>query len=262
MSIFDTAHSVATSAISEIVTNAESQTSYSSFITRQSAQLFDYASGEDKKHFKVELLRLLNTAAPDPTVVYRGLLIQLNGVFEGFIKSHVAAHVERVASAESTFKNLSAPLRTAYAAHSGRVLARIHDGSINGIAYNFDALQDSLGTCFSNISPFGLRGEVFTVLMGNCTPDRLEKLFEQVGLPHPFGDPIGKHKAIQGWSGESRARTAASLTRAELERQIEVRNDLVHGLATKVIVISDIQNAAKFFAALIEAYRDAATDLK
>lgn len=259
MATFDTVHSVAKSAISEIMTNADAQTSYASFINRQSAQLFDYAAGEGKKHFKAELVRLLNSVTPDPTVVYRGLLIQLNGVFEGFIKSFVAAHVERVGSKESTFGALPGPLRTTYTAYAGRVLARIHEGSINGIAYDFDALQASLGTCFSNASPFGLKGEVFTVLMGNCTPERLEKVFQQVGLPEPFGDPIGKHKSIQGWCREKRARAAASLAREELERQIEMRNDLVHGLATKAVMISDVQHAASFFAAIIDAYHDTAT---
>ncbi|MGE8142103.1 hypothetical protein ACQKOE_09030, partial [Novosphingobium sp. NPDC080210] len=149
-------------------------------------------------------------------------------------------------------------LQTTYAAHAGRALSRIFEGSINGINYDFSALQAEMGSCFSGNSAFTINGEVFTLLMGNCTPDRLEKLFDQVGLPNPFGNAVGQNKIVQNWCGERKAGRAANRAKDELERQIATRNDLVHGFASKDVVLHDVERAALFFGCLVEAYTDLA----
>lgn len=256
MSAFDLQRTIASVAITEIVANAEAQHSFPAFVTKHSAQLFDYAMGEDKKHFKQELQNLLKERSPDPTVVYRGLLIQLNGIFEGFIKTLIAAHVAAVAVKAIKFSDLEEGMKAAYSAHAGRVLSHILEGSLNGVSYEFAPLQQSLGACFSDASPFEIRGEVFTALMGNCTPERLERVFEQVNLPDPFGDPIGRHKAVQELYRDGKVRRAANRLRDDLSQQIKIRNDLVHGLATKTVLISDVHQAANLFMAMIEAYSD------
>lgn len=256
MSPFATARTGAQAAIAEIVANASVRQRFPAFVLGQAQDLFAYAS--DKAHVKGELQTLLKLGSPDPAAVHRGLLIQLNGVFEGFIKSLVSSHIAQKASRVSQFDELETSLQTTYAAHAGRALSRIFDGSINGISYDFSALQAEMGNCFSGGTPFTINGEVFTLLMGNCTPERLAKLFDQVGLPEPFGATVGQHKAVQSWCGERKAGRAASLAQDELAQQISTRNDLVHGLASKDVVIHDVERAAVFFDCLVTAYSDLA----
>lgn len=259
MSPFVTEFSGTQAAIAEIVANAKVRQRFPAFVLKQAGELFVYAG--DKAHVKDELKNLLSLGSPDPAVVYRGLLIQLNGLFEGFIKSLVSTHISELASQVSRFDELASDLQTSFAAHAGSVLSRIFDGSINGINYDFSALRSGIGSCFSGSSPFEINGEVFTLLMGNCTSTRLEKVFSQVGLPEPFGDSVGRHKAVQKWCGEGKARRAANLAKDELNLQISIRNDLVHGLATKNVVLHDVERAATFFGCLVEAYFDQATAL-
>jgi hypothetical protein len=257
MTPFDRARSGAHAAIEEVVANMRVRQSFATFILGQAGDLFNYAA--DKPHVKEELRELMKLKSADPSVVYRGLLIQLNGAFESFVKSLVSSRVTEIATSATCFDDLEEDLRLSYAAHAGRTLSKVHDGTVNGVSYDFSALQKNLGGCFSGVTPFALNGEVFTLQMGNCTPDRLEKVFAQVRLPDPFGDPVGRHKAIQAWCREGKARRAATLARDELELQIETRNNIVHGLASKEVVPNDIERAAVFFAALIDAFTDAAT---
>lgn len=256
---YSSIRATAQAAIAEALANARVQQPFSSFITRNASYLYNYASGDGKEHFKLELEKLLKIVVPDPTVVFRGIVIQLNGVFEGFVKSLVSAHVTGLASQVNTFSELSDPLKNAYAVKAGAVMTRLHDGSLNGVKYDFPALLESVGSCFADATPFSFKGDVFTALMGNCTPERLERLFEQVGLPEPFSDTVGRHKSIQALYIDGKGRRAANKLKEELSFHIENRNDLVHGLATKAIVISDVQDCANFYTAIIDAYTDLAS---
>lgn len=256
MTPFSTTRSGAEAAIAEVVANARVRQRFPAFIKSQAADLFAYAA--DKAHVRAELSNLLQLGAPDPAVVHRGLLIQLNGIFEGFVKSLVSTHVSTIAGKVDRFSDLEQELQDAYSVHAARALSRLSEGSINGVSYNFSALQSGMGSCFSGGKPFIINGEVFTLLMGNCTAERVERLFKQIGLPEPFGDEVGKHRAAQKWSGEAGARRTANRVRDELDRQIETRNDLVHGLATKDVVLLDVERAADFFGCLVTVYCDLA----
>lgn len=259
MSPFSTARSGAQAAIDEIIANARVRQRFPAFVIGQAADLFHYAS--DKAHIKGELQNLLQLGSPDAAVVHRGLLIQLNGVFEGFVGSLVSTHVTQIAAKVNRFDQLPLTLQSAYVVHASRALSKLNDGAINGIKYNFSSLQANMGSCFSGMTPFEINAEVFTLLMGNCTSERLERLFGQVELMEPFGDPIGKHKSIQKWCGEGKARRGANRAKNELDEQIAMRNDLVHGHATKDVVLHDVERAAEFFGAMVTAYSDLADEL-
>src|SRR5690606_1568036 len=104
------------------------------------------------------------------------------------------------------------------------------DGAINGAKYDFDSLQKNLGTCFTDSSPLQLNVGIFTVFIGNCTPERLERLFEEIGLSPPFSDSLGRNALVKKWSGNKGANEAAKSVRKELEIQLERRNEIVHGI--------------------------------
>lgn len=256
MTPFSTTRSGAEAAIAEVVANARVRQRFPAFIKSQAADLFVYAG--DKAHVRAELKSLLQLGSPDPAVVHRGLLIQLNGIFEGFVKSLVSTHISAIAAKVDRFGDLEPDLQTTYSVHAARALSKLSEGSINGVSYNFAALQSGMGSCFSGGKPFVIDGEVFTLLMGNCTADRVERLFKQIGLAEPFGEEVGRHKAAQKWSGEAGARRTSARVRDELDRQIETRNDLVHGLATKDVVLLDVERAADFFGCLVTVYCDLA----
>ncbi|MGE8143487.1 hypothetical protein ACQKOE_16075 [Novosphingobium sp. NPDC080210] len=110
MSPFATVRSAAQAAIEEIVANATVRQRFPAFVLGQAQDLFTYAN--DKAHVKGELQKLLKLGSPDPAAVHRGLLIQLNGVFEGFIKSLVSTHISQIASRVSRFDELEPSLQS------------------------------------------------------------------------------------------------------------------------------------------------------
>lgn len=260
MSTFASANSIAKASIGEIIDNALARQRLPAFVRSQTRELFDYC--KDKPHIRSELQTIIKLSAHDASVVYRGLIIQLNGIFESFIKSLVSAQIHNISTKAECFDDLEEGVKTSYIFYIGNVFSKVHDGAINGVNYDFDTLKREVGSCFSNVSPFSMSGEVFTLLMGNCTPKRLEKIFSQVGLPEPFSDVFGKHKAVQQWCSEGKARRVATMARDELEKQISLRNELVHGLGTKNVVLEDVQNSARFFLAIIDAYTDLAEENK
>jgi hypothetical protein len=115
-----------------------------------------------------------------------------------------------------------------------------------------------MGACFTDAEIFDLNGEVFTILMGNCTVERLEKLFPIIGLTPPFSDDTGRNAAIRKWAKGAGARAAANQAGAELDRQIDVRDALAHGDITRGVQASDVEDAANFFEALIGAFSEKA----
>jgi hypothetical protein len=228
---------------------------YSDLLVSRSAILYPAFSNEPERSLYRNALKDSRT---DSSALYRGLIIQLNSVLEGYIRGLVGVFVDEKCSAAENYEDLDENLKLEHIVYSAKVLAYLKIGTVNGIRHDFQQTQKNLADCLVGSKGYKLNKEVFTLLMGNCTPDRVETLFENLGIGSPFDDALGENKLLQKWAGDNKKRRVATAARDELSRQIGVRNEIVHGNVSKSLSQTDFDTASDFFFALIDGLDDVA----
>lgn len=148
------------------------------------------------------------------------------------------------------YSELSEALRNAHTVGSARLLAKLHDRNINGVPFDFDSLQRNMAACFADDPKYRLGAEAFTALLGVCTPDRVDSLFEALRLGKAFDDTLGRDSKIKSWAKNAGAREALKLARDSLEDLVRLRNQIAHGSADTDILDSQVEEAAEFLSAL------------
>ena len=252
MSKLDDAKKIADLYLDEILATLEIRNSYNSIILTHTNALFG-ALAHDRTA-KAALSAALKHKTADPSALYRPLLVQVHGVFENYIRGMVSAVIEDRFETADKYPSLDPAFRTDHIMHAAKVLTHIKAGNILGSPYNFDVLLANLGKGLSGQAGFKLNPEIYTKLMGNCTPDRLEGLFRALALPEPFSDALGKNTQIKAHFEDKTKGRVAVRAKEKLEKQIDLRNDIVHGDLTKSVTIDDLRDSLKFFRALIAGF--------
>lgn len=203
-----------------------------------------------------ELEKVLALGQTDLRPAYAGLYVQVHGVVERYINGLVAACVERIAAGKTSYSDLPPDFARSHSAHAGRALGYISDGSVNGVSFDFPALTAALAVCFADTSQPVLVSRVFTISMGNCTPERLKSLFGILGLSEPFADDIGSHseiKALPSYRGGARA--LAKQAKKDWKDALSLRNRILHDASSvPVITDSDVVQLSALALALIAAF--------
>mgnify|MGYP001604867442 CR=1 FL=1 len=202
---------------------------------------------------KARLREAVKLKATPPTALYRGLYVQASSIFEAYVRDLSSIAAESKTSKFSKYSELPEPFRHHHIYLSGQILQQMKTGTLHGQKFNFEQLIRSLGQCFSDADDFSIMSEIFTSMMGNATPDRLEKLFVKIGLPHPFDPGVGQNSAVKRVFGETRQASAAKLAREKLDEIVGIRNTLVHGDLSITVQQSDLDLAMDYFEAMIEA---------
>lgn len=122
-----------------------------------------------------------------------------------------------------------------------------------GASYNFDALLENLGKSLSDQKGFKLHPEIYTKLMGNCTSTRITDLFATLELPEPFSESLGKNSKLRTYFADKAKGRVADRARETLDKQIDLRNDMVHGELTRSVDLTALNDSMSFFRALISA---------
>jgi len=256
MDAIDRAKSTMLSQVAEILSNARIRESFASFFVANASALYSYANM--RPEIRRELDSVLKLKSTDPVAVYRGLLIQVHGAFELFVKNLSDSILNSYSSKVTKYSELDVKIRNAHAVKSAEVLAQLNEGKVNGSPYDFLTLQKNLGFCFADLTGFILNTDVFTLTMGNCTPDRLEKLFKALGLAEPFDDNTGKNHHVKKWANGAGARDAAKQAKQRLEEELRKRNDIAHGKIASSVSYHDVEQSCSFFLALTEAFLEKA----
>lgn len=253
MDALERARATARSSIDEVVGNVKIRKTFNTFFVAHAGILYNRGAIGG---LNAELGATLSLNQVDSAPVYRGLYVELHGIFERFIGAFTTACVDRIAAKATNYSNLDQTFKKSHSAHAAKVLAHIVAGDINGIRYDFDGLTTKLGVCFSDNKPPLLVGNVFTVQMGNCTPKRLTDLFGVLGLGDPFDDDFGRHAAIKGLPGNATgARAAAKHANALLKEALKIRNRVVHDHdSVPQVSDADVDDLALLVTALIEAF--------
>ena len=191
------------------------------------------------------------------------MILQVNGIFESFIKSICHAVLEKKSKDVLTFTDLEEKIRIEYIYHSAVILAYSKEGSVRGRGYDFVRLQNSLAGCILGKENFEIRPVVFTLLMGNCTPSRICQLFEVLCLSNPFGDRIGNHPGLKKCANATSKRKVSKYAKETLNEQIILRNEIAHGNLTKAITSTEFQVCVQFFKEYMRAITESTIkDLK
>ncbi|MGB6213592.1 MAE_28990/MAE_18760 family HEPN-like nuclease [Pseudomonas mandelii] len=257
MEALDRALSTATLQIEEAQATARIWQTYSDILVSKSGFLYPVFTNEPEKTLYHNAMADKST---DASALYRGLLIQLNGIFEGYIRLLAGAVLDFKRTKVVSYADLEDTLRIEHVVSSAKILSHLKSGSVNGIRHDFETTKTNLGKCLTDAKDFKLNKEAFTLLMGNCTPGRLESLFESLGLPEPFQDKLAESKPLQRWADDKHKRRLASHVKEHLTFQIDTRNDIVHGNITKALTHQDFQNASSYFLALIQALNELVKD--
>ncbi len=243
---------IAEGYFAEILSTVAIRQSYNDLIVSQASSLFAAFSHDATTKSKLSLA--LRHKDADASSLYRALVLQANGVFEQYIRGFVAAVAEKKCEGVAKYIDLGEQFRMEYVHSAANVLACIKKGNIQGQDYDFSGLLESLGMCISGNPKFHIKSDVFTILLGNCTADRLEKLFSVLELPEPFSPQVGDNKKLKACMKEQRRVQVAKMTKDELDRQIVLRNRIAHGDMQPSITSGDVQETVAFFSALIDVF--------
>lgn len=250
------ARSGAEAELKEIGDNIAVMQAFKSLFVARSAELF--ARGNMNGGLKRDLDAVLRLASADLNPSFAGLFVQVHGVFERYINGLTRACVEKITEGISRYSELKDEFAKSHTAHAGRVLGHIAEGNVNGVSFDFSSLISNLAICFADKSPPVLTPGVFTISMGNCTPDRLKALFAILKLSDPFGDTLGSHariKALEGYRGGARA--LSKQARDEWKDAINKRNRIVHdSSAVPSVSEADVVGLSTLALALIAAFED------
>ena len=185
--------------------------------------------------------------------MYKSLIVQIHGVFENYIRLVVQSIIEGRFEKVAKYSLLSKEFRNIHLDYVARILSHAKSGNIMGISYPFDELLKNFNHCLSDEKNFKLNHEIYTKLMGNCTSARLKTLFESLLLPDPFGDRLGESPDLKSNLSEKTKGRVSQRAKEELDKQIDLRNDIVHGNLTLSIDENKLSQTLGFFKALISA---------
>ena len=227
MSKLDDAKSVADSYLSEVDATIEIRQAYNSIVIGMSGTLMGVY--KDSKYHQNVIKEALRYKTVDPSTLYRPLVVQVHGVFEHYIRSIVDAVIEDRFESMASYNDLEEGFRKEHINYAARVLVHWKEGNVMGLPYPFEVLLHNIGAGLSGASNYKLNSEIFTKFMGNPTPARLEKLFRSLSLPEPFSDDLGQNTGLRDHFGDKTKGRVAVRAKEKLERQVDFRNDIVHG---------------------------------
>ena len=242
----------------EIGDNLSIISSFKPIFVARSAELYDREniSGELKR----SLEKTLNLSSTDLGPSYAGLFLQVHSVFERYISGFTRGCVERLARGVKKYSELPENFILHHNVSAASALTYIPDGHVNGVTFDFNALMANLAVCFTDEKEPRLTPRVFTISMGNCTPDRLDKLFKIVGLPKAFADDLGTHaaiKALNGYRGKAGALSKQAST--DWAASLTLRNRIIHDSDSVPQVNSaDVEDLSALALALIAVFHDRA----
>lgn len=222
-----------------------------SFFVRNQADLF--AHGQIPNHLKKDFRGALDIKNAPESVAYRGLILQLYGAFERFITELSEISLRALQSKAKRYSDLPESLRNAHTIGSARILSKLHDKNINGVPFDFGSLKKNMAHCFSDDEKYSLGAEAFTALLGVCTSERVDSVFEVICLSKAFDDELGRDPNIKSWARNAGAREAFKLAKDRLDELVRLRNQIAHGSTDPEVLYGNVEEAAKFLSVLGKA---------
>lgn len=240
-------------SLGEVRATLDSRTAQIDGITAVSPIVMPHFGGLPQQRNKFDAALRSRSAPPDS--LYRGLFVISVSAFERFVKMLISALVQLKSEVANRFSDLTDSFQRQYVVRAAQVLTNISSGTVKGIPYNFSSLQASVGLCFTNTGKPNLDGDVFTILMGNPTWDRLEDTLKSLGITDPFDQAFGSDAAVRGW-GKASWKGNLTEAKSKLNALMDRRNLIVHAARPTSVVEQDIVDACDFFEAIARGLVD------
>jgi len=243
---FDRADSIFSSRVDEILGNLRVREAHSFFVRNQ-GELFkrDGMRGD----LKTDLGRALNLKDASEQVLYRGLMLQLYAAFERLVTDLAEGVLQVVQLKARRYNDVDEGLRNAHTVGSARLLSKMHERTINGVPFDFARLQKDMAACFSNADRYRLSVDAITALLGVCTAERVDTVFETLKLGKAFDDVLGRDRAIRAWASNAGAREASHRARDQLNAIVRLRNQIAHGAGDPQVINTQVKETAEFLLA-------------
>lgn len=235
----------------ELSSTAEIRQAFQDILISQSHSIFP-AIRHDRE-LTERYQRALKLKTVDKNALLKGLLIQTVAIYEDFVREMVSYVVNKLTTQGVKYKDLNLKLKNGFISSTGKVLTHYGSGTVNGVKYDFNNLTQSLVSCLSHHDAYHIDPRVFTILLGNCTSSRLVGLLSLLGVSDDIFDTIKGDAGLGKVFQETRKSQVAELTKNRLDELIGFRNDIAHGDLTRAVSTDELDDAIKFFKALIKA---------
>lgn len=208
---------------------------------------------------KAELVSVLKEKSVSSDLFHRSLVIQVYSVFEFYIKTVANEIIDYLCNGKESYSALNSGFRDTHLVLTAKVLSHLKSGSVNGIPHSFEMTTNNLKGCLLDTGRFFLNKDAYTLLMGNCTPDRIDNLFLNLDLSPPFNDKtshIGKNTGIQRFFNSTKSAENVKAASSKLKSMINKRNEMVHGNLTTSVSLTELEESLGFTESLSSAINE------
>lgn len=201
-------------------------------------------SNSDRATFQAALKMRSKSRTP----AFNGLFVMSITNFELFVKEEMDDALGRKAVVTKEFSKLDKTFQDNYISSVGKVIAGKSAGTVGGVPFaRFDEVVKSFSKSYVGDGSLRLLGEVFTLLMGNPTWDKLAKLLGTLGLEDPLGKELASTAKMKSHFGNAKWGDIIENTQAFHENALRRRNAIVHNAVPIALVEDEVRAALAFY---------------
>jgi hypothetical protein len=201
-------------------------------------------SGADRAKFQAALKMRSKSRTP----AFNGLFVMSITNFELFVKEEMDEALGRKAVAAQAFSKLDKTFQDSYISSVGKVIAGKSAGTVGGVPFTrFDEIVKTFSKGYVGDGALQLLGEVFTLLMGNPTWDKLAKLLGTLGLGDPLGKELASTATMKFHFGNAKWGDIIENTETFHDNALRRRNSIVHNVVPIALVEDEVREALKFY---------------
>jgi hypothetical protein len=199
---------------------------------------------------RAQYQRALQLRSKNRTPAFNGLFVMCITNFELFVKEEVDEAVSRKAVAAQAFSNLDKPFQDNYISGVGKVMAGKSSGTVAGVPFSgFDELVKCFSKSYVEDGALRLMGDVFTLLMGNPTWEKLNKLLGTLGIDEPLGKELGSTASMKSQYANAKWSEVIRNAESAHEDALRRRNSIVHNVIPIALGDDDVRQALSFYGA-------------
>ena len=222
----------------------------------QSKHIFSHSFYSHSKHLKeiVEKFRE-KVKMIDNAPIFNGIYVQIGASFEKFIRTSTSSYLEEISKNFSKYEDLPPKIKNGNLYFTGKLFAQVHTPP-SGRSIDFSEYSKRIGTCIDGEKSFQLNHDAFSMFLGNCTSEKLEKHFDKISIVN-YWQKISKKTKIQTALNTKKFKETEKECTLKVDEYIKNRNAIAHrGENFKIINPSDIREYISFFKCLMEQTTD------
>ncbi len=180
--------------------------------------------------------------------------------FELFVKEEMDEAMSRKALAVQAFSKLDKTFQDNYISGVGKVIAGKSSGTVAGVPFTrFDELVKCFSKSYVEDGALRLMGEVFTLLMGNPTWEKLDRLLRTMGVVDPLGKELGSTTSMKTQFANAKWGEVIGNAESYHENALRRRNSIVHNVIPIALGEDDLRQTIAFYGAFAAGLNEVIT---